>query len=243
VTAAIEIENFSYTYADGIVALDAISLSLRHGERVALIGPNGAGKSTLLLAICGFLRGTGKIRIDGLELTRANMTKIRRVLGAVMQDPNDQLFMPTLFDDVAFGPLNLGLSPDEVRRRAEETLARVGLAGQGSRPGHHFSAGQKRGAAIATVLSMNPKIITMDEPDSSLDPRSRDNFIELLSKLDQTLVIATCNMDFAARVCGRAVLIDHGKLIADGHSHIILSDADLMKSHGLETARSIKLIA
>jgi cobalt/nickel transport system ATP-binding protein len=240
---AIEIQNYSYKYSDGVQALSNISLSIGHGERAALIGPNGAGKSTLLLAMCGFLNGSGKVIIDGIELNKSNIKSIRRLLGSVLQNPDDQLFMPTLFDDVAFGPLNMNLPADEVKRRAEDALAQVGLAGQGHRPPHHFSAGQKRAAAIATVLSMSPKIITMDEPDSSLDPRSRDKLIELLLKLDQALVIATCNMDFVARLCTRAILIDEGKVIADGHAHVVLSDSVLMKSHGLETPASIKLIA
>jgi energy-coupling factor transporter ATP-binding protein EcfA2 len=233
---AIEIENFSYNYADGTPAVHTVNLTIEHGQRVGLIGPNGAGKSTLLLGICGFVKGTGRVMIDGIEVRRENSKKIRAMTGSVLQDPDEQLFMPTLFDDVAFGPLNMGLDEAEIRRRVEETLTHVGLGGMGYRPPHHLSAGQKRAAAIATVLSMSPTIITMDEPDSSLDPRSRKRLVELLRTLKQTLVIASCNMDFVAKLCDRVVLLDGGKIIADGPAKDILSNAELMELHGLETA-------
>lgn len=234
---AIEIRNFSYNYADGTPAVHGVNLTIEHGRRVGLIGPNGAGKSTLLLGICGFVKGDGSVLIDGIEVRRGNSKKIRTLTGSVLQDPDEQLFMPTLFDDVAFGPLNMGLDETEIRRRVEETLAHVGLGGMGHRPPHHLSAGQKRAAAIATVLSMSPKIITMDEPDSSLDPRSRKRLLELLRTLRQTLVIASCNMDFVAQLCDRVILLDGGKIVADGDAKTILSDAALMEKHGLETAQ------
>ena len=234
---AIEIENFSYTYADGTSVVHGISLSIGHSERVAFIGPNGAGKSTLLLGICGFVKGAGRVLIDGIEVRRENSKKIRTLTGSVLQDPDEQLFMPTLFDDVAFGPLNMGLDEADIRRRVEETLAHVGLGGMGHRPPHHLSAGQKRAAAIATVLSMSPKIITMDEPDSSLDPRSRNRLLELLRTLKQTLVVASCNMEFVAKLCDRVILLDGGKIVADGNAKTILSDAVLMEAHGLEIVR------
>jgi cobalt/nickel transport system ATP-binding protein len=234
---AIEIENFSYNYADGTAAVKGIDLAVEHGERVAFIGPNGAGKSTLLLGMCGFIKGSGKVLIDGIEVKKENIKKIRTLTGSVLQDPDEQLFMPTLFDDVAFGPLNMGLEEMEIHRRVEETLTIVGLGGMGHRPPHHLSAGQKRAAAIATVLSMSPKIITMDEPDSSLDPRSRKRLLQLLRTLPQTLVIASCNMDFVARLCDRVVLLDGGKVIANETARKILSDAVIMEKHGLETAK------
>jgi len=238
---AIEIENFSYKYPDGTEALKDINLVIEPGERVALIGPNGAGKSTLFLAISGFVNPSGpasrrgRIHINGIEVVRKNLKKIRCLLGCVLQNPDEQLFMPTLFDDVAFGPLNMGLEADEVVRRAQQALKTVGLAQMAHRAPHHLSAGQKRSAAIATILSMSPKIITMDEPDSDLDPRSRNNLLELLRHLEQTLVLATCNMNFAARLCGRAVLIDGGQIIADGEAAQVMGDSKLMLEHGLET--------
>ncbi len=234
---SIEIDMFSYHYSDGTTALTDINLNIEHGQRVALIGPNGAGKSTLLLAIGGFITGQGKVLINGLVVNSANMRKIRAMIGCCFENPDDQLFMPTLFDDVAFGPLNLGLEPDEVKNRVTETLEIVGLDSMADKAPHHLSAGQKRAAAIATVLAMSPQIITFDEPDGSLDPRNRSNIIKLLSGLSQTLVIATCNMNFAFAIADRAVLIDKGRVIADGNTREIMSDTKLMTEHGLETPR------
>ena len=231
---AIEIKDFSYNYPDGTNALGEITLNIEHGEKVALIGPNGAGKSTLLLAIGGFLQGQGQVLIDGLQVKKANLKKIRGTIGCCFEDPDDQLFMPTLFDDVAFGPLNMGLEHKEVEERVTEALRVVGLSEMSHKPPHHLSAGQKRAASIATILAMNPKIITFDEPDGSLDGRHRNNLVQLLQGLNQTLIIATCNMNFAAAVAQRAILIDNGKKIADGESNNILSDSKLMLKHGLE---------
>jgi len=231
---AIELKTFSYKYPDGTAALDNISLSIEPGQTVAMIGPNGAGKSTLLLAMAGFIKGTGEVFIDGLQINRQNTKKIRSLIGSCLEDPDDQLFMPTLFDDVAFGPLNMGLEPEQVKARVAEVLKTVGLINMADKAPHHLSAGQKRAAAIATVLSMSPKIITLDEPDGSLDPRHRNNLVKLLSELSQTLVITTANMDFAAAVAERVVLIDNGRIIADGPAEKIMSDAKLMVDHGLE---------
>lgn len=236
---AIEIENFSYGYPDGTMALSEIKLSIEHGQKVVLIGPNGAGKSTLLLTMAGFIKGTGKVFVDGLEVNRKNLKNIRTCLGSCLENPDDQLFMPTLFDDVAFGPLNMRLGVEQVKKRVTEALQTVGLAGMADKAPHHLSAGQKRAAAIATILSMTPKIITLDEPDGSLDPRNRNNLIKLLAGLTQTLIIATCNMNFAAAIADRAVLMDKGRIIADGDAKEIMSDFKLMSEHGLEvpTAR------
>jgi cobalt/nickel transport system ATP-binding protein len=231
---AIEIINFSYGYPDGTAALSDITLSIEHGQKVVLIGPNGAGKSTLLLVMAGFIKGTGKVLVDGLEINRKNLKKIRASLGSCLENPDDQLFMPTLFDDVAFGPLNMGLEPDQVKARVAEALETVGLAKMADKAPHHLSAGQKRAAAIATVLAMQPKIITLDEPDGSLDPRNRNNLMKLLSSLSQTLIIATCNMTFAARLADRAVLIDKGRIMTDGDAQTIMSNSELMTEHGLE---------
>ncbi len=231
---AIEIMNFVYKYPDGTVALDGINLTIEHGQKVALIGPNGAGKSTLLLAMAGFAKGSGEIKIDGLVLAKQNLRKIRTIIGCCLENPDDQLFMPTLFDDVAFGPLNMGLSPDEVKTRVENALRAVGLAAMAEKAPHHLSAGQKRAAAVATILSMSPRIITFDEPDGSLDPRSRNNLAAMLKTLTQTLIIATCSMNFAAEIADRAVLMDAGKIVAGGPTKKIMFDRKLMASHGLE---------
>jgi cobalt/nickel transport system ATP-binding protein len=238
---AIEIENFSYTYPDGTVALSDISLKISPGERIALIGPNGAGKSTLLLAVNGFLKGSGRVIIDGKQVTGRNKKEIHTAIGCVLQNPDEQLFMPTLFDDVAFGPLNMGITGDELTERVEQVLKTVGLSEMAHKAPHHLSAGQKRAAAIATVLAMSPAIIAMDEPDSHLDPRSRKSLVELLAGLDQTLVIATCNMNFAARLCSRAVVMDKGHIVADGRVGEIMTDSQLMLNHGLEVASDLNV--
>ena len=231
---AIEIENFSYRYSDGTIALSEITISIEHGQRVALIGPNGAGKSTLLLAMAGFVKGTGRVLIDGLQINRENTKKIRTLIGSCLENPDDQLFMPTLFDDVAFGPLNMGLEAEQVKKSVTDALQTAGLSEMADKAPHHLSAGQKRAAAIATILSMSPKIITLDEPDGSLDPRNRSNLIKLLSSLAQTLIIATCNMNLAAALADRVILLDKGRIVADGDAKKIMSDAKLMAGHGLE---------
>jgi cobalt/nickel transport system ATP-binding protein len=231
---AIELRNFSYRYHDGTAALRDITLSIEHGQRVALIGPNGAGKSTLLLAMAGFVKGDGKVLVNGLEINKKNLKKIRAIISSCMENPDDQLFMPTLFDDVAFGPLNMGLEAEQIKVRVADALRTVGLSDMAEKAPHHLSAGQKRAAAIATVLSMAPEIITLDEPDSSLDPRNRNNLIKLLTALPQTLIAATCNMNFAAALGDRAVLLDKGCIIADGDAEKIMSDSKLMAEHGLE---------
>ena len=235
---AIEIENFSYKYPDGTAALSDIDLAVEYGQRLVLIGPNGAGKSTLLLAMAGFLKGTGKVLVDGLQTNRKNLKKIRTLLGCCLEDPDDQLFMPTLFDDVAFGPLNMGLQPEQVKKRVGDALQTVGLSKMAHKAPHHLSAGQKRAAAIATVLAMAPQIITLDEPAGNLDPANRNNLIELLRGLSETLIIATCDMNFAARVAERTVLLDGGRIIADGDAEKIMSDEKLMTAHGLEVPKA-----
>lgn len=231
---AIELNKFSYTYPDGTIALNDVTLSIEYGQRVALIGPNGAGKSTLLLAMAGFVKGKGKVLVDGMEVNKKNLRRIRTLLGSCLENPDDQLFMPTLFDDVAFGPLNMGLEADEVKTRVNNALKTVGLTNMGDKAPHHLSAGQKRAAAIATVLSMAPKIITLDDPDASLDPRSRNNLIRLLTGLPHTLVIATCNMTLAAAIADRAILIDKGRIVADGNAPEIMFRSHLMIQYGLE---------
>jgi cobalt/nickel transport system ATP-binding protein len=184
--------------------------------------------------MAGFVKGTGKVFVDGLEINNKNLKKIRTCLGSCLENPDDQLFMPTLFDDVAFGPLNMGLEPDQVRDRVADALETVGLGRMADKAPHHLSAGQKRAAAVATILAMQPKIITLDEPDGSLDPRNRNKLMKLLGSLSQTLIIATCNMHFAAALADRAVLLDKGRIIADGDAKEIMSDSKLMTEHGLE---------
>jgi len=232
---AVELRDFSYQYPDGTAAIESIDLAIEHGEKVVLVGPNGAGKSTLLLAMAGFIRGRGTMVIDGMELSSKNLRWIRRILGCCMENPDDQLFMPTLYEDVIFGPLNMDISMQQAKNNTDFAFEQVGLTALVDKAPHHLSAGQKRGASIATVLSMSPKIITFDEPDGSLDPRNRRNLEEVLRKLSQTLIIATCNMRFAAAVADRAVIVNSGRIIADGAVKDILCDEKLMLDNGLET--------
>ncbi len=231
---AIDITNFSFHYPDGTAALTDVSLSIAHGEKVVLIGPNGAGKSSLLLAMAGFAQGTGSVQVDGLAVTKKNLKAIRRILGCCLESPDDQLFMPTLFEDIAFGPLNMGLAEPEITRRVTQALTTVGLQDKAHKPPHHLSAGQKRAAAIATVLSMDPKIITLDEPDGSLDPRHRIQLQTLLRSLTQTLIVATCNMNFAYAIADRILLVDRGQIVADGSPQTIMTNPSLLEEHGLE---------
>jgi cobalt/nickel transport system ATP-binding protein len=233
-TKAIEIKGFSYKYPDGTVALSDINLDIEEKQKVVLIGPNGAGKSTLMLAMAGFVKGQGEIIINGLTVEKKNIKKIRTVIGCCFEDPDNQLFMPTLFDDVAFGPLNMGLDVEQVKMRVMQSLRTVGLEAMAEKAPHHLSAGQKRAAAIATVLSMSPHIIALDEPDGSLDPRNREKLVTLLKDLPQTLIIATCNMNFAAAIGDRAILVDKGRIIADGDAKEIMFDTKLMTEYGLE---------
>lgn len=232
---AIEIKNFTYKYPDGTTALKDINLTIEEKQKVVLIGPNGAGKSTLMLAMAGFAKGQGQISIKGIPLEKKNLKKIRTVIGCCFENPDDQLFMPTLFDDVAFGPLNMGFDAEQVKTRVAQALQTVGLEDMAEKAPHHLSAGQKRAASIATVLSMSPEIIVFDEPDGSLDPRNRQKLVTLLKNLPQTLIIATCNMNFAAAVSDRAILIDKGQVIADGDVHSIMSDTKLMAESGLDS--------
>lgn len=231
---AIEILDFSYNYPDGTRALIDVTLSVEQGQKAVLIGPNGAGKSSLLMAIAGFVQGSGRILINGLELCKKNMKSVRAILGCCLENPDDQLFMPRLRDDIAFGPLNMGLPAGEIEKRVHEALGTVGLADKADKPPHHLSAGQKRAAAIATLLAMNPEIITFDEPDGSLDPRNRNMLSNLLRALGQTLIIATCNMSFAYAVADRVILVDQGRVVADGNPQTIMTNHNLMIAHGLE---------
>jgi cobalt/nickel transport system ATP-binding protein len=230
----VEIESLSYSYPDGHEALGDISLTVSAGETVAFIGPNGAGKSTLLLHLNGIFRsGNGAVRIFGLPVEEKHLKEIRRRVGLVFQNPDDQLFSPTVFDDVAFGPMSMGCAEEEVRQRVRRALEQVGMSGHERRLPHHLSVGEKKRVAIATVLSMSPEVLVIDEPTSSLDPRGRWELIELLRELPQTKVIATHDLEMVQALCRRAVLLAGGRVIADDLTHRILSDLPLLASHGL----------
>lgn len=230
----IEISNLSFAYPDGRQALRDVNLSVRPGERVALVGPNGAGKSTLLLHLNGLLHGTGSVRVLGQEVAEPNLVRIRAQVGLVFQDADDQLFSPTVFDDVAFGPLYAGLPEDEVRRRIDWALAQVEMEEYAKRVSHHLSLGEKKRVAIATVLAMQPEILVFDEPTAGLDPRARRRLIELLCGLPQTMLAATHDLRFVAEVCPRAVILDEGRIVADGPTDRLLADGPLLRAHGLE---------
>ena len=236
----IEMEGVRHAYHDGLEALRGIDLRIEAGERVALVGPNGAGKSTLLLALAGLLPAQGTIRVGGVTLGRSTLREIRRKIGLVFQDPHDQLFMPTVEEDVAFGPSQLGLPREEVDRRVREALASVGLEGLGGRAPHHLSGGERRAAALATVLPLEPEALALDEPTGELDPRSRRRVIGLLRGLARTCLVATHDLEMALELCGRAVLIDGGRIAADGPPRTLLADAALMEAHGLEVPASLK---
>lgn len=234
---ALQVENLRYAYPDGTPALRGISLTLDAGEKVGLVGPNGSGKSTLLMCLNGLLAGEGKVVVQGDELNAGRLREFRGRVGLVFQSPDDQLFMPTLADDLAFGPVNLGLDPDDVRRRVDEVASELGLAGLLDRAPHHLSMGQKRAAAIAAVLAMRPAVLLMDEPSSNLDPRGRRRLIEVLEALSETLLLASHDLALVGNVCRRVLVIDDGRLVADGPVDDILSDTRLMETHGLEAWR------
>ena len=230
----IEIRDLSFAYPDGRRALRDVSLSVRSGEKVALVGPNGAGKSTLLLHLNGILQGEGTVHVMGQQVAGHHLAYIRAQVGLVFQDPDDQLFSPTVFDDVAFGPLYAGLPEGETQRRVAWALTQVGLEGYAGRISHHLSLGEKKRAAIATVLAMQPEILALDEPTSGLDPRTRRRLVGLLQELPQTMLAATHDMRLVAEVFSRTVILDEGQVVADGPTVELLADENLLEAHGLE---------
>ena len=231
----IKIEHVSFAYPDGHAALRDVSLSIAPCEKVALVGPNGAGKSTLMLHLNGILRSSsGTLRVCELDLQPKNLGRVRAAVGMVFQDPDDQLFSPTVFDDVAFGPLYQGLAQAKVNARVNQALAAVGMSAYRDRVSHHLSVGEKKRIAIATVLSMNPEILVLDEPTAGLDPRARRGFINLLRDLDQTMLVSTHDMRLVQELFPRTVVMDGGQIVADGPTELILNDPALLEAHGLE---------
>ena len=233
VKEAIKIKRLEYTYPDGTKALKEINLNIFEGESVGLIGPNGAGKSTMLLHLNGILRGSGEVEIMELEIKDKNLDIIRNKVGLVFQDPEDQLFMPTVFDDVAFGPINMGLEKEKVKTSVKESLQEIDMLDSVDRISHHLSFGEKKRVSIATVLSMEPEILALDEPTGNLDPRARHELIQLLKSIDKTKIIASHDLDMILDICDRAIILDKGKIITSGTAKEILSNTPLLKKHSL----------
>jgi cobalt/nickel transport system ATP-binding protein len=237
-SAAIEIANLSYRYHDGTEALRGVSFRVAGGECVGLLGPNGSGKSTLLLHLNGLLPEklgwNGAVRVLGQPVTPDNIDVVRRQVGLVFQDPDDQLFCPSVAEDVAFGPQQLGLGEGEVHARVEKALVQAGLAGFGHRATHHLSHGEKRRACLAGVLACEPTVLVLDEPTSDLDPRGRREFKALLRQIPATKVIATHDLELVVELCSRAIVLDRGAVVAEGPVAELLNDEELMLAHGLE---------
>jgi len=230
----IEVENLRFSYPDRQEVLRGISFIISPGEKAALVGPNGAGKSTLVLHLNGILRGEGEVRVCGVPITQANIGQVRASVGLVFQDPDDQLFSPTVFEDVAFGPLYMGLPEEEVRERVKRALSAVGMLGFEERISHHLSGGEKKAIAIATVLAMEPEILVLDEPTAGLDPRNRRRLIHLLRDLPQTMLVSTHDILMVAELFPRTMVIDEGRIVRDGLTHAILSDPAFLEMHGME---------
>ncbi|MHB1425718.1 MAG: energy-coupling factor ABC transporter ATP-binding protein [Gemmataceae bacterium] len=239
---AIQVRDLTFAYPDGASALAGISLAIASGERVGLVGPNGAGKTSLFLCLSGVLKPRAALlQVGGLDpRDPAQRRRLPTQVGIVFQNSDDQIFNATVFDDVAFGPLNLELPPDEVRKRVAEALARVGLTGMEERVPFHLSGGEKRRVALAGVLAMRPSILLLDEPSMHLDPRGRRELIQLLPTLGGTRIIASHDLELILQTCERVLLLDGGRLMADGLARTVLSDAVLMEAHGLELPYSLR---
>lgn len=233
--AWVDVRELHFSYPDGFEALKGVSFRLAKGEKAALIGPNGAGKSTLMLHLNGInMPAAGAVSVGGLAVSRQNIGKVRAEVGLVFQDPDDQLFSPTVYEDVAFGPIHMGLAKEEVDRRVTAALAAVGLPGFEKRQPFHLSIGQRKRAALATVLSMSPSLLVLDEPSAGLDPRGRRELINLLHGLQQTMLVSTHDMKLVVEVFPRTLIVDEGRIVADGSTEEILADKDLLERHGLE---------
>ena len=232
---ALEVTGLSYAYPDGSPALRGVDLRVEPGERVALLGPNGAGKTTLVLHLNGILGGgPGVVRVGGLTVAKESMREVRRRVGIVFQDPDDQLFLPTVAEDVAFGPANLGLTGAALQARVDRALDQVGMRSAADRPPHHLSFGQRRRVAVATVLAMEPQVLVLDEPSSNLDPAARRELADILTGLDVTVLMVTHDLPYALQLCPRSVILSAGRIVADGPTAELLADTGLLAEHRLE---------
>lgn len=237
----VEVRDLRFAYPDGTEALSGVTFRIHHGESVAIVGANGAGKSTLLLHLNGCLAPRqGMVRVGDIPLTEKTLADVRRTVGMVFQDPDDQLFMPTVYDDVAFGPLNMGLPFEDVDARVGSALATVGASHLAKRPPYRLSGGEKRLVAIATVLAMSPDILVLDEPTSNLDPRARRDLITLLKSFEHTKIIATHDLDMVMDLCGRTIVMHQGHVLADGPSTEIFTDDALLEAGRLERPLSMR---
>lgn len=237
----VKFENVTFKYPDGTKALNGINILITHGESVGIVGANGSGKTTFLMHLNGYLLPTsGTINIGDVILNKKTRLEIRRKVGVVFQNPDDQLFMPTVYEDVAFGPLNLGLDEKTVEMKVKKALETVGCFDLKDKPPHHLSGGQKRAVAIASVIAMEPDILAMDEPSSNLDPKSRRSLINLLKGFSHTKIIASHDLDMILDVCSRCVVIKDGVIVADGPSESILSDERLLEENNLELPLSLQ---
>ncbi len=237
VELSLDVAGLRFAYPDGHVALHGVDLRVARGETVAVLGPNGAGKTTFVLHLNGILAGgAGTVTVAGLTVSRdrATLAEIRRRVGIVFQDPDDQLFLPTVAEDVAFGPAKLGLRGAELDARVGEALDAVGMAAHRDRAPHHLSYGQRRRVAVATVLAMEPEVLVLDEPSSNLDPASRRELADILTSLDVTLLMVTHDLPYALELCDRSVILDAGRIVADGATADLLADPDLLARHRLE---------
>jgi len=235
VSCAIEARQLAYDYPTGQPALCGIDLRIEHGERVALLGPNGAGKTTLMLHLNGLLHGRGELEVAGVRVNRdADLVGLRARVGLVFQDPDDQLFMPTVEEDVGFGPLNMGLEPAEVQARIDAALARVRMEEAAKRAPYQLSMGERRRVAIATVLAMHPSLLVLDEPSANLDPRARRELMEVLERVEHTMLVTTHDLPFAAEMCERTVILAKGMVVADGPTDALLADEALLATNDLE---------
>lgn len=233
-------DDLRFRYPDGFEALQGLSFNIHHGESVAVVGANGAGKSTLLMHLNGYLLPqSGQVRIGDDILCAETIDAVRKTVGMVFQDPDDQLFMPTVYEDVAFGPVNLGLSPEEVEGRVKSALADVACLDLAERPPHNLSAGEKRSVAIATVLAMEPKILVLDEPSTNLDPWSRRHLINLLETFNHTKIIASHDLDMVLELCERMIVLRQGRVMADGPTRELFADKELLRESRLECPPSL----
>ena len=233
-SCAIHARDLRYRYPDGRHALRGVELHVEHGERVALLGPNGAGKTTFMLHLNALLTGEGGLEVAGLEVGRDTVHELRARVGLVFQDPDDQLFMPTVAEDVAFGPLNLGLDRAAVAERVAEALGAVRMQHEAGRAPHQLSMGERRRVAIATVLAMHPALLVLDEPSASLDPRARRELLDVLARVERTMLVTTHDLPLAAELCERAVILADGRIAGDGPCEEVLADEALLAAHDLE---------